>query len=54
MQNMFDWLGFTVLRMSLKQVRNMQKTGSFETYVNESALHSRQNSDHSANINVPD
>lgn len=43
MQNMFDRFGFTVFRMSLKQVRNMQKAGSLKPNVHESALHTWQN-----------
>lgn len=54
MQNMFDGFGFTVFRMSLKQVRNMQKTGSLEANVHESALHTRQNPYHSSEINISD
>ena len=54
MQNMFDGLGFTLFRVSLKQVRHMQKTGSLETNVYESTLHTRQNPYHSSEINISD
>ena len=53
MQNMFDGLGFTLFRLSLKQVRHMQKTGSLETNVYESTLHPRQNPNHSSQVNIP-
>ena len=53
MQNVFDGLGFTLFRVSLKQVRYMQKTGSLETNVYESTLHPWQNSYHSSQVNIP-
>ncbi len=40
---MFDGFGFTVLSVCLKQVRHMQKTGSLETDIYESTLHTRKN-----------
>ena len=52
MQNIFDGLGFAIFRMSLKQVRNMQKAGSLKPNVHESALHSWKYSNYSTEINV--
>ena len=42
MQNMFDRLGFTVLRMRFKQIRHMQKAGSLKSDIYKSALHAWQ------------
>ena len=52
MQNMFDGFGFTVLSVCLKQVRHMQKAGSFKTDVYESTLHARKNTNNSPPIDI--
>ena len=52
MQNVFDRFGFALFRMRFKQVRHMQKASSLKTNVHESALHPRQNSHHSSQVNV--